>query len=383
MAYVKEGFLSESKVPDSVKLLLWGKSAGRCQYRGCNAQIGIDSLTKSDFNAAYVAHIVADKPNGPRGDKVLSPKLNKSLSNVMLMCDSHHRLIDKIDVAGHPASLLNEMKKEHEERVLLQTMSGMEGKTHLILYGANVGEHTSGITFHDCRVALDTHRFPAEASAIEIGLMNSATTDRDPTFWEKEVTNLEANFKSKVLPRLASGEIKKASVFARAPQPLLTKLGQLLGELYHIEVYQSHRNPTTWKWQSDKPSLNYKVINSPVKKNQVALVFELSATVTDDRVYHVLGADTAIWKITIDNPNNDHIKSRADLANFRQIVHTTLDKIKSENSGLEEIHVFQVMAVSEAVELGRAWMPKADLPLVLYDEVRATGGFVKSIKIQS
>jgi SMODS-associated and fused to various effectors sensor domain len=32
------------------------------------------------------------------------------------------------------------------------------------------------------------------------------------------------------------------------------------------------------------------------------------------------------------------------------------------------IHVFPAVPVSVAVELGRVWMPKADLPLSLYDE---------------
>jgi len=37
--------------------------------------------------------------------------------------------------------------------------------------------------------------------------------------------------------------------------------------------------------------------------------------------------------------------------------------------------------VSTAVEVGRIWMPKADLPLVIYDQNRALGGLAKTFEI--
>jgi hypothetical protein len=61
--------MSISKIPERTKLLLWGKAGGRCEYDGCNEPLWLDSVTKFEFNAAYIAHIVADKPSGPRGDE--------------------------------------------------------------------------------------------------------------------------------------------------------------------------------------------------------------------------------------------------------------------------------------------------------------------------
>ena len=65
---------------------LWAKSGGRCEYDGCNKLLYKDDLTSDEINRAYVAHIVAASPDGPRGDVVLSAKLVDDLSNVMLMC---------------------------------------------------------------------------------------------------------------------------------------------------------------------------------------------------------------------------------------------------------------------------------------------------------
>ena len=109
--------MSKTKIPESVKIRLWGKAAGRCQYEGCNKPLWIDSLKKFEFNSAYIAHIVADSPGGPRGDKLLSKKLATDISNLMLMCDEHHRLVDNIDIKGHPVGLLDQMKKKHENRI--------------------------------------------------------------------------------------------------------------------------------------------------------------------------------------------------------------------------------------------------------------------------
>lgn len=105
--------MSVSYIPEKIKILLWGKTAGRCEYRGCNEPLWWDSLTQAEFNTSYIAHIIADKPGGPRGDEILSRKLKNELSNLMLLCDEHHRLIDKVNVEGHPAELLGEMKLEH------------------------------------------------------------------------------------------------------------------------------------------------------------------------------------------------------------------------------------------------------------------------------
>ena len=59
-------------VSDKNKFILWGLSAGRCQYKGCNEFLGSDSVTKGKYN---IAHIVATAPGGPRGDKKRSPLL--------------------------------------------------------------------------------------------------------------------------------------------------------------------------------------------------------------------------------------------------------------------------------------------------------------------
>lgn len=49
--------MSASYIPVEVRLRLWGKSAGRCQYSGCNQPLWRDDLTKAEFNTSYIAHL--------------------------------------------------------------------------------------------------------------------------------------------------------------------------------------------------------------------------------------------------------------------------------------------------------------------------------------
>src|SRR5690349_12075783 len=114
--------MSITGIPRDIIFRLWGKAAGRCEY--CNTPLWLDSMTKHEFNNAYVAHIIADSPDGPRGDPILSKQLKADISNLMLLCDHHHRLIDVADVAGHSVERLRSMKALHENRIYV--VSGIE-----------------------------------------------------------------------------------------------------------------------------------------------------------------------------------------------------------------------------------------------------------------
>jgi len=77
----------------------------------------VDTLTQAEFNVAYIAHVIADKPAGLCGHPTLSADLKSDISNLMLLCDAHHRLIDVSDIGGHPVERLRAMKDRHEQRI--------------------------------------------------------------------------------------------------------------------------------------------------------------------------------------------------------------------------------------------------------------------------
>lgn len=373
--------MSRTNIPEKVKIRLWGKAAGRCQYEGCNEPLWLDTLTKSEFNTAYIAHIIADSPKGPRGDEKLSNKLKHDIANLMLLCDEHHRLIDEGDKAGHPVERLIDMKQKHERRVEIVTSIKENMGSNVLLYGANIGRHTSPINIKNAIPAMLPGRYPAEIPAVEIHLKNSSFQDNQELYWAIESDNLKSQFQDKIRRRIELGDIDHISVFGLAPQPLLILLGTLISDIVPTDVYQLHREPTTWKWQSVIEE-NSCILKEPevINKN-IALNLSLSADINNNRITKVLGEDTSIWTVTLLNPDNDYLKSREQLSGLRKRFRTLLNRIKSIHGQDKTIHVFPAMPVSAAIELGRVWMPKADLPLAIYDENRVNGGFSHAINI--
>lgn len=372
--------MSISHIPESVKIRLWGKAAGRCEYEGCNKSLWIDGLTEAEFNTAYIAHIIADSPNGPRGNAVLSKQLKDDLSNLMLMCDEHHRLIDKADIEGHPVERLTEMKRIHEERMELLTSIQPNKKSKILMFGANIGQQNICLSRKNVAQAMIPDWYP-EHTAIELSLKNSHFKDAEEDYWNIECTNLERQFESKVRPVLQDGSVEHLSIFGLAPQPLLIKLGALLTDIHAAQVYQLHREPPNWIWQNYDQPFEYELIRSESFSNPVALNISLSATINNSRITPVLGENVSIWTIRIAHPSNDYLKSKEQLKLFREKIREAFDTIKAKHGQSSLLHVFPAMPVSVAVELGRVYMPKADMALRIYDQNSTIGGFAPTLDI--
>ena len=58
-----------------------------------------------------------------------------------------------------------------------------------------------------------------------------------------------------------------------------------------------------------------------------------------------------------------------------------MDQIKVQHGEQGVIHVFPAVPVAIAVDFGRVIMPKADLPLRIYDENKALGGFSHALDL--
>jgi len=194
---------------------------------------------------------------------------------------------------------------------------------------------------------------------------------------------LRRQFAEQVKPRLDAGQVAHLSVFALAPIPLLIELGRLLSDIQEAEVYQLHREPADWKWRDEPKSFSYQ-LQAPAHAigKKAALVLALSADVVAERVAAVLGPDVAVWTITNNRPGNDFLQSFVQLVEFRRTLREAFNRIKATHGEDADLHLFPAVPVSAAVEIGRVWMPKADLPFVVYDQNRKSGGFIRVFAIQ-
>lgn len=369
-------------VSSKSRVALWARSAGRCEYLGCNKPLlGEATSGRRLLNASYIAHIVGDEPGGPRGDSVRSPQLADDVENLLLLCDVHHRLIDRDGIDDHPESRLLEMKRRHENRISAATDIGDDMASHVLLYAARVGEHDCPARFDLAKAAMLPARWPAEPQAVHLELSGVDLADHEPGYWRLQQQNLRRQHDRRLRDRLASGDIRHLSVFALGPQPLLMELGRLLGDLTPARVHQLHREPQGWNWRSERPPIAYAVSEPAGAGPAVALKLALSATIADERIQAVLGPATPIWSLTTERPHNDVMHREDDLAVFRSTVRGLLDRIKARHGENATIHVFPALPVSAAVEIGRIWMPKADLALRIYDQDRHAGGFVHRLTI--
>lgn len=374
--------MSKTSIPGRIAAALWARAGGRCEYRACNQDL-VGDLISNKRNAlfGFIAHIVADSPEGPRGDPILSPKLARDLSNLMLLCGKHHKVVDVDAVDEHPVDVLLAMKDAHETRIAINTGIAEEYGSHVLRFGATIGNHEALVSTQAIFAAMPPERHPATSQTIDLEMLNQAFRDDEPEYWELQRRNLDRLFADKVGGRIERQEIRHLSVFALAPQPLLIELGRLLNEIVPITVHNRHREPATWNWQRDRPPLEY-IVSRPATDacGKIALKLAVSATVNDERLTAVLGDDAAIWSITIATPGNDVVRRPEDLSAFRTTLRSLYDEMKARHGEAAVINVFPALPASLAVETGRVWMPKADLPLLIHDQQRERG-FVPTITI--
>ena len=93
---------------------LWGKAAGRCSYPAC----GVNCLPSLDADdptiVGEMAHVIARSSDGARGG---SSGGDDTYSNLILLCPSHHTLVDKASEGRFTIEMLLEWKAEHERRI--------------------------------------------------------------------------------------------------------------------------------------------------------------------------------------------------------------------------------------------------------------------------
>lgn len=362
---------------------LWGRAAARCEFNDCNRLLYKSSVTQEAVNLAEMAHIYSFSKDGPRGwgSFTRMPAALNDVANLMLVCHDCHKKIDQ-DKKGerYSADLLKKWKAEHETRVRIATGITANKRSHVVLYGSRIGDENSPLQTVVAFDAMFPDWNPADDRSVDLS-MDSALDDSTKEFWIAQAAHLRKEFDRHIRARIDEAQPNHFSVFALASQPLLILLGSLFTDKVPAVVYQPHREPKTWKWQPHPDGFQFR-ISEPADKNGIpALVFSLSAKIALERVEAVLGEAVSIWEVTIDRPHNDFLRSEAQLSIFREAVRKLMVAIKTAHPNATDLKVFPAMPVSCAVELGRVRMPKADLPMVIYDQNHKHHKFIETITI--
>lgn len=90
--------------------ILWGRAAGRCSCPTCRMELTCFLDTNKPYHLGEMAHIIAQGKSGPRSN---GSSADNTYTNLILLCPTHHRQIDKAP-GQFPVELLQQWKEEHE-----------------------------------------------------------------------------------------------------------------------------------------------------------------------------------------------------------------------------------------------------------------------------
>ena len=373
-------------IDSKVERELWARAAGRCQFSGCNRLLYKSPITQESVNISEKAHIYSFSESGPRGWGPFKTRLSNlnGIENLTLMCHDCHKLIDA-DKSGEKYSgfLLQQWKREHEKRIANVTGIASDKKSHIVFYGSNIGAQFSPLNKEEAIQAIFPNRYPAEENPVAISMAWSQQ-DHSPEFWVAESINLKSEFESEVEKRIRNKNGAHFSLFSLAPMPLLIQLGTLFTDKVDVDVYQPIREPKTWVWQDFPEGFEFQIKQPADFAHPPVLIISLSDKISFDRIHSILGHDVSIWELTVkdDLVGNDIIRSKAQLAMMRTVVREIMRSIKEKHGFSTPLRIFPAMAVSCAVEMGRARMPKAEMPWVIYDQNNQEKMFIKTLLIE-
>jgi len=97
--------------------MLWGKAANRCSLASCRKELVMDETETDDSSViGEECHLIAREDEGPRGNPDFPKEQRDLYSNLILMCNIHHKIIDD-QKNFYTIEKLKEMKRDHEEWV--------------------------------------------------------------------------------------------------------------------------------------------------------------------------------------------------------------------------------------------------------------------------
>ncbi|MBU3907003.1 MAG: HNH endonuclease [Nanoarchaeota archaeon] len=106
-------------ISERVKKIVFGRCGNRCAFPDCNQLIAFKEDSSEYANVGELAHIKGDKPRTARYDSNQSDTERNSADNLILLCGTHHKIIDDQE-DKYSIERLIEIKENHEKWVLSQ-----------------------------------------------------------------------------------------------------------------------------------------------------------------------------------------------------------------------------------------------------------------------
>lgn len=378
--------MSQSKLTPAQGAIVWIRAGGRCQFPGCNRRLDLDSVLKQKTNVGEKAHIVADSQRGPRGNAEFSSMLGRDVSNILLLCEEHHKMIDGPDHGAYDVELLRRWKEQHEARVARLLDMDFTSPSLVVSFHDRIGSHDGVFDAKALNQAVVLNSgysiFPSREQPVRINGDALPFSDSDPQHWLLRQAAIAKTVEQQITAVAGTvAEVQRLAVFALAPMPDLMMLGKALGDKRPVDVFQYDRAKKSWLWSSSQnrlpPEFRFSLPESV--SGELAIELSLSFNVENAAIQRAV-PNTPIAQFRVDSPAVDLVQAADDLVQFGRDFRRFLSEVNNR-FGRVKLHLFPAAPASICVELGRLLLPKGDNPIVVWDYQRDTGGFVETITI--
>ena len=190
--------------------LLWANAAGRCAFPDCGALLCMPESGKAaPYTIGEMAHIRGEKRGANRHDPSQSTEQRDGYANLILLCPTHHTLIDKPEnAAAYSVNLLLNMKLQHNRDVedrLKKTAYKNKREVAKTVYSLLAQNHA---VFNNYGPRSEIARKNPESDAHAVWLSMRLSTIVPNNRRISEITAANANlFSAKEQPVLAAFEV--------------------------------------------------------------------------------------------------------------------------------------------------------------------------------
>ena len=338
---------------------VWLVSHGYCMFQGCGEKLNYDQLTGTNANFGYLAHNIASSEQGPRGIRYTSAELSNKPENVLLLCDKHHRLVDKIAAVDYPAEILFQMRKDFvnlSDR-LLEALSYEPIPVYSILWPVG-GHPMSGPSEKEIAacMALTKQTMKGQLRTLDD---NNVLYIKNPDEFNRLLINVINNSANTILQEIHNKNYK-AALFAIGPMPALIGLGSLLGNKVEITPMLRHRDSSNWHWPREdiiEPFFEVKGEGGLTNTKDVVICinFTNTSTVLSNKANSLkqdVGADIIEINSSEGFLGSGAIPNPASGRIFSSYMQKLFHNLKSQ--GKETVHLLVIASNASCVFLGQA-----------------------------
>jgi hypothetical protein len=136
---------------------LFARSSNRCAFSRC-----AEAIVQGETIVGEICHIKAANSEGPRYDPRQSAAERHGYDNLILMCGTHHTVIDA-DEEAYTVEHLTKLKVTHESRATLISDDVAERASLLLIsQPVTTVNQSGGITAHTINVTVNSPRSPSQ-----------------------------------------------------------------------------------------------------------------------------------------------------------------------------------------------------------------------------